>query len=204
MKRALTICALAFGLAACRERPEVPEWRELVQIPDRPMVISQRDLNTVDAIDPRDGSTIWSYYRPPLERTRWAVRPQPHVVCPITYLPVGRVVLRYHDAMHVLDVETGELLWEKAWILQRFCPVASLDSGVLTITELGTQLEKLDANGNEVWVYDFSQLGEAIAQPTVIWPTGDVLVRTRHRILAVSPTGDLNWSELHSVEGAPP
>lgn len=184
----------ALALVGCEERPPEPAFLEVFQVPGRAIVIGQRDVERVVAIDALTGQTRWVYEPERPEQPSYAQRPVSTLVCPVAWLPVGRVVLRFHHELHTLDVESGELVWSRGWDGRSFCPVGTLDSGVLTIAGWGTVLEKLDANGEPLWSFGFPKHGPAVTMPIVVRPTGDAIVRTRAHLLNVAPDGELNWS----------
>lgn len=195
--------ALAMLAAGCEASPQQPASRDVWVDPGWPYALVQADLYDLVARGTSDGVERWRYRReqpPPAPFGRFAV---PTLVCRPEWTVSHNIVLRYPDGIHVLAAENGELLWVKELRFEGNCPVATPDSGMVLIVEHGVRLEKLDGEGKSVWHHDFWELGVAVAQPVVVLPAGDTLVRTGKYLLNVSPSGHRNWAVETAASPAP-
>jgi len=189
----IVLLALGWLAVGCRANPQEPAVRNVWVDPRWPYALMQADLYDVVAYDTVDGAERWHYRReqpPPAPFGQLAV---PTVLCRPEWTASHNIVLRFDDAIHVITAETGELLWTKDLPFRDNCPTATPDSGVVVIAANGTRLEKLRGDGQPLWIHDFWELGPAIAQPVVVQPSGDTLVRTAKWLFNVSPAGRRNW-----------
>jgi len=190
---ALVLAAIVAVLAGCQAQPQQPENLAIWHDARWPYALVQADLYEVAAFDTSTGTERWRYRReqpPPPSFGQFPVRT---VLCRPAWMASHNIVLRYSDSIHVISGQTGELLWAKDVPHADNCPTVTPDSGIVMVVYHGTRLQKWDSDGREIWHHDFWETGKAIAQPIVVEPSGDTLVRTANYLLNVSPDGHRNW-----------
>jgi len=193
--------ALSALVTGCQANPQQPTNRNVWMNPSWPYALAQADLYEVVAYDTAKGSERWRYRRSQPPPAPFGQFPVPTVLCRPEWTASQTIVLRYSDGIHVIAAESGELLWSKDLAFRGHCPSATPDSGIVFIVNDGTRLQKLAGDGQALWHHDFWETGVAIAQPVVVVPSGDTLVRTAMFLLNIGPTGRRNW--VTRTDGGP-
>jgi len=193
MKLVARLLALTCLLGGCGKEPQKPADLNVWHDERWPYVLIQKDLYEIVAYDVTDGTERWRYRRaqkPPLPHTEPYV---PTVTCRPEWTNAQAIIFRFEDAIHAVDAETGELVWERALHRPTGCPTVTPDSGVVLVVGIGDRLRKLSITGETVWEHGYTELSIAIAQPTVVLPSGDTLVRTEKFLVNINPAGERNW-----------
>ena len=192
--RRKTVLLIGVALAlACRSKSNDATNPHMWHEPGVPIVIEQPNPSVVVGIDVRTGEVRWRHWLEYEQRRPYGVEPMPKLSCGAILTPAGNVVLSYEHELHVLSARTGELQWTETNRGYQFCPAVGPDSSLLRISRQRTCLVKLSASGDRLWTYDFPEAGVAVTGPLALYPSGDVLIRTDHRLLSVNPKGEPNW-----------
>ncbi len=193
MRWSILLLAVASLMGGCHSNPPGPANRNVWYDARWPYVLVQADLYDIVAYDTGAGAERWRYRREQPPPPPFGEFPVPTVLCRPEWTSSHNIVLRYSDGIHVVTAETGELLWTKDLEFQGSCPTATLDSGIVVILDNGRRLQKLGGDGRALWHHDFGEAGFSVAQPVVLEPSGDTLVRTVKFLLNISPDGHRNW-----------
>ncbi|MBW2453092.1 MAG: PQQ-binding-like beta-propeller repeat protein [Deltaproteobacteria bacterium] len=188
-------------LAGCQAKPQQPSNRELWYDARWPYALVQANLYELAAYDTVDGVERWRYRREQPPAPPFGHYPVPTVICRPVWMASQNIVLRYADGLHVITADKGELLWSQDVPFRGHCPTVTPDSGIVMIVEHGGRLQKWAGDGRILWHHDFWETGHAIAQPIVVEPSGDTLIRTAKFLLNISPDGRRNW--VAPTRGAP-
>ncbi len=196
MRRANALLIVAALALACRSKSNERTSPGVWHAPGAPIAIHQPNPSVVVAIDVRTGQVRWRHGLKYERRKPYGIEPMPTLACGAILTPAGDAVLTYgHEIheIHVVSATTGELKWRETNRGYQFCPAVGPDSSVLRISRQRTRLVKLSPTGDRLWTYDFPQAGVAVTSPLPLFPSGDVLIRTDHRMLSINPRGELNW-----------
>jgi outer membrane protein assembly factor BamB len=118
--------------------------------------------------------------------------------CAPLVTPSSRIILRFHEGIYSLDPETGKLLWMHDLTWDYLCATVTPDSGTVFANERRKALTKFNDKGQILWTVRLPLDGVAISSPQALWPSGDVVVRTRTHVVSISPTGVVNWMHAHT------
>jgi hypothetical protein len=122
--------------------------------------------------------------------------PPSRLVCPPEWAGPGLVYLVYTDALVALAPDTATVRWRmpiRVPMPRAFCPAASPDSGLVTVSYRGHGLNKLGPDGNELWSYVFPDGAVASTGPRIVGESGNIWIRARSVLFSLSPDGHLNW-----------
>ncbi len=190
-------------LGGCRAEQEPGRILRTFLLSEQNMVIYEVTGGAVKGASMGSGEVLWRY-QPDFKLYQYIdYTPRYRLVCPIALTPAGRLILRYTDTVHAVEVGSGELSWFKEMPLTAEgvvrCPAVTPDSGLLLFRRSGLILEKRDFEGNVVWRYSLMSMGKAAAPPQVNMKTGDALLLTTTHVLSLSPRGSLNWAKKRGV-----
>ncbi len=189
----LLLWASVVLLAGCQANPEQPVNHELWYDARWPYTLVQGSPYELVAYDTADGAERWRYRREQPPQPPFGRYPVPSVICRPVWMASQSIVLRYADGLHVIAADNGELRWSQDLPFLGQCPTVTLDSGIVMVVDNGMRLQKWAGDGTLLWHHDFWETGHAIAQPIVVEPSGDTLIRTAKYLLNISPDGQRNW-----------
>jgi hypothetical protein len=184
-------CALCLR---CTVNTEEISQKEIWHSPGSSFLLLQAGADEVSAVDIQTGKQAWDYKLPDRREKPYGIDPPSSLSCPPILLPNGNLIFRYVGSIHALVPQNPEPLWLLPTVAYWFCPAGTPDSGIVLITQFGSHLEKINSLGAREWLLDFGQEGIAKASPTVVFPSGDIIVRTHVRLLSISPAGKINWN----------